>query len=675
MGTRMDKVLNILPLGYLVAAADDRITDANKFVLDLLQMRESEVIQVKRLRDLLPMGTRIYFETHVRPLLQMHGTVEEISMELVRKDSLPVPVLMNAVVSKDGADGSDTVQYTFFDISHRKKYETELLLANQKQAGLIAELGELNRKYLKTAQELRHKKNIYKNQAATYQQISEVGRVGGWTLNLVTGKLHWSDVMRQIHEVPDDFEPDLATALYFYKEGESRNTVQAALGEAIKNGIHSLDLEAQLVTAQGKQIWVRVRVQAERSVGKTIQLAREFRHLAGAGNTDQTTVRLYGTFQDIDKEKKLLLQLQKTNEQIQKDAAYYKSTIENNSFYIIKTDMSGNCTFVNSLLCEMLGIGAADYLGRSSMELLLSEDHGACLETVRKCMAQPDTIHWVILRKSTPRGTITNQWEFKLLIDEQGNPVEFLCIGHEITHLIQKQQLLETQIVTIRQQNSRLQNFTHIISHNIRSHVANLTGIIDLTDMADEHDRQQSFGLMKSTVAALDETIQHLNEIIGIQANIDLPLKLIRVGETVDKVSQGIRLMIDGAKASIRCDFDADAQLLVNHAYFESILLNLLTNAIKYRSPARNPQITISLHCEGNRQVLSVRDNGSGMDLERYRDKVFGLYKTFHGNRDAKGMGLFMTKVQVEAMGGTIEVESEFHTGTTFKLYFNNGES
>lgn len=300
----MEKVLDILPVGYLVVAADDRILAANKFMLNLLQMQECELVPAGRLRDLLPVGTRMYFETHVRPLLQMQGMVEEISMELIRKDRLSVPVLMNAVTATNEHDSTGSVQYTFFDVSHRKKYEVELLLANQKQEELIAELGGLNRKYLEIAQELAHKRDVYKKQAAIYRQISEVGRVGGWELDLVAGTLHWSHVTRQIHGVAEDFEPDVATAIGFYKEGENRDLVQKALENAFSEG-RPAEMEAQLVTAGGREIWVKVRMQAERSNDKNIRLAEKFQYLLPAGTTGDITVRLYGTFQDIDREKKI----------------------------------------------------------------------------------------------------------------------------------------------------------------------------------------------------------------------------------------------------------------------------------------------------------------------------------------------------------------------------------
>ncbi|MEI8075902.1 MAG: ATP-binding protein, partial [Bacteroidota bacterium] len=108
-----------------------------------------------------------------------------------------------------------------------------------------------------------------------------------------------------------------------------------------------------------------------------------------------------------------------------------------------------------------------------------------------------------------------------------------------------------------------------------------------------------------------------------------------------------------------------------NPAYLESILLNFLTNAIKYASPERQPSIQFKTNTKQHSTELSISDNGLGIDLEKYHDKIFGMYKTFHGNKDARGIGLFISKNQVDAMGGTIKVSSELNKGTTFTITFN----
>jgi signal transduction histidine kinase len=79
-----------------------------------------------------------------------------------------------------------------------------------------------------------------------------------------------------------------------------------------------------------------------------------------------------------------------------------------------------------------------------------------------------------------------------------------------------------------------------------------------------------------------------------------------------------------------------------------------------------------STHQKENYTTLIFQDFGIGIDLNRNRDKVFGLYQRFHNYPDSKGLGLYLVKSQVEAMGGTISIESEVDKGTTFTLIFKN---
>jgi len=106
--------------------------------------------------------------------------------------------------------------------------------------------------------------------------------------------------------------------------------------------------------------------------------------------------------------------------------------------------------------------------------------------------------------------------------------------------------------------------------------------------------------------------------------------------------------------------------------YLESIFLNLVTNAIKYRSPDRNPEIHIETEIVNDKIKLTIRDNGLGIDLVRHGHKLFGLNKTFHRHPDAKGVGLYLTKIQIETMGGSIYATSEVNKGTVFTIIFNN---
>ena len=357
-------------------------------------------------------------------------------------------------------------------------------------------------------------------------------------------------------------------------------------------------------------------------------------------------------------------------EQTKTDDAYFRSIIENNSFYIIKTDLEGNYTYLNPFFCKMLSLRQEDWLGKNSLSLIMPVDHAVCVETVVKCFADPGKSHWVILRKPIPNGILSTQWEFKMLMDENGVPAEVLCIGHDITPLIMKQEELQSLVDVTAEQNKRLINFTYIISHNIRSHVANILGIINISD--DLEDNKMALGMIKNSTDSLDETIHNLNDIISIQANTNLPVRDLNVFQEISRIVNSIQVLINDAQTSLVYKFHPDEILRTNLAYFESILLNLITNALKYKSPERPLEIAINLYKTEDYKVLIFKDNGVGINLKKYKHQLFGMYKTFHRNKDARGLGLYIVKSQIEAMNGKIEVESEVDIGTTFKLYFIN---
>ncbi|HEX8461112.1 MAG TPA: PAS domain-containing sensor histidine kinase [Segetibacter sp.] len=357
--------------------------------------------------------------------------------------------------------------------------------------------------------------------------------------------------------------------------------------------------------------------------------------------------------------------------EIQKENDYYKSIIENNSFYIIKTDLEGRYTYLNPFFCQMLGLEAEDWIGKDSLGIIIPEDHGACINAVMECFQNPGQSHWVVLRKPGAKGIISTQWEFKMITDDEGRFLEILSIGHDITSLILRQEELETLVGVTAEQNKRLVNFTYIVSHNIRSHVANIIGIINLNDMDDSMDDKTALQIINKSTKSLDETIHNLNDIITIQSNTNLPLNNINIHSEISRIVQSIAVLVTNAGTTINYLFDKNEHLKTNSSYFESIILNLITNALKYKTPDIDLVVDLDVYIEGVFKVITFKDNGIGIDVKKYRDRLFGMYNTFHGNKDARGMGLFIIKTQIEAMKGKIEIESEAGKGTTFKIYFN----
>ncbi len=242
----------------------------------------------------------------------------------------------------------------------------------------------------------------------------------------------------------------------------------------------------------------------------------------------------------------------------------------------------------------------------------------------------------------------------------------------DITYRKEQEKATSEALDIVSEQNKRLLNFSYIVSHNIRSHASNISGIAGILAEKPEPDpevrHQFVEGLILSS-ANLDATLRHLNELLNIQSRVNIHSETINFEEVVQRTIQSIALDVKANKVVFDMKIEENFTLMTDRAYLDSIVLNLLSNAIKYRKPDISPHITIKTGENKQMMWFSVSDNGLGIDLKKYGDRVFGMFKTFHGNRDARGIGLFITRNQIEALGGKIEVESTPNIGTTFTVY------
>ncbi|WP_184546067.1 sensor histidine kinase [Mucilaginibacter sp. FT3.2] len=255
------------------------------------------------------------------------------------------------------------------------------------------------------------------------------------------------------------------------------------------------------------------------------------------------------------------------------------------------------------------------------------------------------------------------------IIDDFGRCVTIRGIIQDIDNKKRKNLALESSLNLLTDQNRRLQNFAYIVSHNLRSHTGNLQFMVKLHDDTEvPEERAEMFSHIKSISDSLNATIEHLNEIVKIQTEITNERTVINFEILFKNIISALKSNIEALDASIDYDFSGCPQINYIPAYMESILQNLLTNSLKYSSVDRRPAIKCYTLKERNRIYLIFEDNGIGIDLERFGDKIFGMYKTFHQNPDAKGIGLFITRNQIEALGGSIKVDSTVNIGTKFTI-------
>jgi PAS domain S-box-containing protein len=267
---------------------------------------------------------------------------------------------------------------------------------------------------------------------------------------------------------------------------------------------------------------------------------------------------------------------------------------------------------------------------------------------------------WILARGKVIEWTAENQ------------PARIMGTHTDISWQKEKEEELSRTLDIISEQNKRLLNFAHIVSHNLRSHSSNFKLLLDVIEVSDtKEELEEALTHLTDIYCSLDETVKNLNEIVKIQTNISKQKEEINLYKYIEKTTDLLRSEIKQKNATIRNEIAKDQTILYNPAYMESILLNLITNGIKYRHPNRAPEISLTTYMIKGKLVLEITDNGLGIDLSKHGQKIFGMYKTFHGNSDAKGIGLFITKNQVDAMGGNIEVTSEVNKGSSFKIYLS----
>ena len=310
------------------------------------------------------------------------------------------------------------------------------------------------------------------------------------------------------------------------------------------------------------------------------------------------------------------------------------------------------------------------------IELLMSMIHPDDLEHVRtftKHVAKNRVYNfdYRIIRPDGKERFVSIFAEFQF--DANGIPLRYYGIVQDVTDRKKSEEEQKKLLEITSLQNSKLKNFTYIVSHNVRSHSSNITSLVHfLSATNDENERNEIIKMLVNTSNNLENTLLNLNDIISINEDRAKPRTVIYLKVEIEKTLDVLSGEIIKHAVQINNNVAPDVKVTAIPSYCESILLNLISNAIKYRSGERRPEIEISIERVPDYVVLKVKDNGLGVDLKKNGNKIFGMYKTFHQNEDSRGIGLYLTKNHIESMNGRIEIESQVNIGTTFKVFFND---
>ena len=352
---------------------------------------------------------------------------------------------------------------------------------------------------------------------------------------------------------------------------------------------------------------------------------------------------------------------------------------ENNSYSLaVANHISAMLAYWdNDLVCRFANAAYMEWFGKTREEMIdkmtLYELLGPIYSENRKYImgaleGEPQTFEReIVLPNGTVRHSIANY--FPDIID--GEVYGFYVHVADVTGMKMLEKDLQRSNEIITDQNNRLLNFANVVSHNLNTYAFNLEAMLDFIDNAEtDEEKDELMRHLRGISRNFTSTIKNLNEIADAQNQGRLKHEWLNLYDYFEKAIDMLCNQVKESHALIVNRIDTGILIWANPAYLDSIILNFLTNALKYRHPHRLPVIELETQVTSSELVLRIRDNGLGIDLARHGDDLFGMYKTFHGNADAKGIGLFITKFQAEAMGGRIEVESTVDDGTTFSIYF-----
>jgi signal transduction histidine kinase len=242
-------------------------------------------------------------------------------------------------------------------------------------------------------------------------------------------------------------------------------------------------------------------------------------------------------------------------------------------------------------------------------------------------------------------------------------------LKHEVEQRTQDLIFINSELLN---QNNQLEQFAFIVAHNLRAPIARILGLINVLKMEELINEDNEFYLenIHLSTLRLEEVIMDLNRILDIKKGMHHAYEHVSLEKKTKKIIEMLHTQINESNAEIHFDFTKADSLYCISSYLENILYNLISNAIKYRDPAREISIYLSSEKIDDMICLSIKDTGLGMNLQNNRENLYKLYKRFHTHVEGKGIGLYMVKTQVDAMGGKIQIETEQGKGTTFKVYF-----
>ncbi len=296
--------------------------------------------------------------------------------------------------------------------------------------------------------------------------------------------------------------------------------------------------------------------------------------------------------------------------------------------------------------------------GQKLWDLLNPDDAIRMNQFIKKAIRKQETIRF---EEFFP---VSNSWfDVSVYPSSEGLTVYFRDISGRKTQEKEKQDLLHHLMA----QNKAMEEFTYLTSHNVRTHVANIQMLSSLLSGSSD-DEQEIISKIKASSIKLDQITRDLSQMLSIQNRDGFRLESLPIEPILKNVIS--RFKVGSADLSTFVNFylQPGLQVKVYDKYLESVLQQVIQNAIRFRKESGIFQLKVSTESDADHVFIVIEDNGQGFDLEKNRKHLFGLFKTFHATIMGRGLGLYMVKMMIDSMGGNIDIESELGKGTKIMI-------
>lgn len=382
-------------------------------------------------------------------------------------------------------------------------------------------------------------------------------------------------------------------------------------------------------------------------------------------------VEIYGSARDITDQQNINIELDQKNKLISR-----LITSSDQAFYVIAIDpensFKNTCTYLSWQIQKIQG-STFDEVKNDPLcwiRAIHPDDVEQLKEDNRKMFSSKQPVTRVYrIRHARTNEFVWVEDYIVPITDETGYIKEFYGSARDITQRKRVELEREKLIGELNAKHEELMQFNYIVSHNLRSPVASILGLSQLIEELPDDELRSTVRYIAQAATTLDETLRDLNTILAARGSVREKEEVFSLTKLITFVCDTLHREIDETGAIIDVEVDPLADNISSFkSYIQSAVYNLVGNAIKYRSEGRKPVIKIHVSIKSGRTVITVADNGIGINLKVHRHRMFVLFSRLQTDREGKGLGLYMTKKQIEALGGTLDVESMPGAGTTFTI-------